>query len=128
MKNKIFYIITALIFSFCFINYSCAEETDLNTMVQQSSMPSDEEIRATIKKFNFNKTQEEYLFKETKRRLEEMYSNQNFAPILNGETTLNTQALENEAASTTEQNATTSETVRVRKYSKHAPLTRRSKN
>jgi hypothetical protein len=91
MKNKILCIVTALLFSFCFMNYSVAEETeDLNTVIQASSMPSDAEIMETIRKFNFSKAQEEYLFKETKRKLTEMYSNKDFRAVTAGETTLKT--------------------------------------
>ena len=89
MKNKILCIVTALLFSFCFMNYSVADETeDLNTVIQASSMPSDAEIMETIRKFNFDKAQEEYLFKETKRKLQEMYSNKNFSVVTSGDTTL----------------------------------------
>ena len=85
-----------VIFSFCFTNYSVAEENiDINTAIQQSTMPSDAEIMETVRKFNFDKAQEEYLFKETKRKLKELYSNKNFATITSGETTIDTSSLEN---------------------------------
>ena len=84
-----------LVFSFCFTNYSIAqEEVDINTAIQQTTMPTDAEIMETIRKFNFDKAQEEYLFKETKRKLIEMYSNKNFSQITAGESTLNTENLD----------------------------------
>ena len=96
MKNKILYIAMAVMFSFCFMNYSKAEETsDLNTIIQESAMPSDAEIMETIRKFNFDKAQEEYLFKETKRKLNEIYTNKNFQTITSGESTIDTKKLEN---------------------------------
>ena len=86
----------ALMFSFCFMNYSSADETeDLNAIIQNSSMPTDAEIMETIRKFNFDKAQEEYLFKETKKKLQDMYSNKNFSPVTSGDTTLDTSKLEN---------------------------------
>ena len=96
MKNKILYIVMAIVFSFCFANYTKADETtDLNAMVQQTSMPTDAEIMETVRKFNFDKAQEEYLFKETKRKLNEIYSNKNFTPITKGDSTIDTAPLEN---------------------------------
>lgn len=101
MKNKILYIATAVLFSLSFINYTKADEVqDLNTVIQQTTMPSDAEIMETIRKFNFDKSQEEYLFKETKRKLKELYSNKDFSSILTGETTLDTTTLENKEIKT----------------------------
>ncbi len=90
MKNKILYIVMTIVFSFCFMNYTNAEENpqDINAMVQQTSMPSDAEIMETIRKYNFDKAQEEYLFKETKKKLIELYSNKNFKAVTTGESTL----------------------------------------
>ena len=91
MKNKILYIALSVIFSFCFMNYSFADENiDINSAIQQTTMPTDAEIMETIRKFNFSKAQEEYLFKETKRKLTEMYSNKDFSAVTTGETTLKT--------------------------------------
>ena len=85
----------AVVFSFCFMNYSKAEETtDLSTMIIQSTMPTDAEIMETIRKFNFDKSQEEYLFKETKKKLQDLYSNKNFSSITSGESTLDTTNVE----------------------------------
>ena len=97
MKNKILYIVMTLVFSFCFMNYSVADENeqDLNTIIQQTNMPTDAEIMETVRKFNFDKSQEEYLFKETKRKLNELYSNKNFSAITTGDTTIDTTPLEN---------------------------------
>jgi len=39
---------------------------------QEFTMPSDEEIKAVLEQFNFNEKQREYLFKETKKKFEEM--------------------------------------------------------
>ena len=101
MKNKILYIVMTLLFSFCFMNYSKADEAEnINTIVEQSTMPSDTEIMETIRKFNFDKAQEEYLFKETKRKLKELYSNKNFSSITSNETTLDTSNLENKEIKT----------------------------
>ena len=110
MKNKILYIVITLIFSFCFMNYSVAEEeTDINTTIEQTSMPTDAEIMETIRKFNFNKAQEEYLFKETKRKLNEIYSNKNFSPVTSGETTIDTTNID-------------LENVKTKKYSRRSKI------
>ncbi len=107
MKKKFLYIFLSLLFMFS-AGY-CEENANISP--QAITMPSDEEIMQTIDKFNFSKEQKEYLFKETKKSLIEMYKNQNFAPILEGETTL----LDN--SSETKEKAT-----KVKKYSKHDSL------
>ena len=66
------------------INFVLANEAfNLQEAVKTSPMPTDEEIRETIKKYNFDKAQQDYLFKEMKKNLEELYSNKNFQPVLN---------------------------------------------
>ena len=66
------------------MNFALADEVfNLQEAVKNSPMPTDEEIRETIKKYNFDKTQQDYLFKEMKKNLEELYSNKNFQPVLN---------------------------------------------
>lgn len=121
MKNKILYIITALVFSFCFMNYSMAQEADLSSMVSQTTMPSDEEILQTIRKFNFDKSQEEYLFKETKKKLIELYSNKNFSSVIQGESTINQNLQQQEILN----NSSQTQTVRSKKYASHPSLTKR---
>lgn len=127
MKNKIIYIAMAVIFSFCFMNYSTAQEKDLSEMVKSSSMPSDEEIMQTIKKYNFDKAKEEHLFKETKKSLMELYSNNNFSPILQGENTVNQNLIEQETLNNSANSQTTIKTEKTKKYASHPALTRRKK-
>ncbi len=47
---------------------------------QEINIPTDEEIWATIKKFNIDKSQEQYVFEETKRKLIEIYANKENLP------------------------------------------------
>ena len=95
MKNKILYIALSVIFSFCFMNYSSADENiDINSAIRQTTMPTDAEIMETIRKFNFSKAQEEYLFKETKRKLNELYTNKNFSVVTSGDNTIDTSKTE----------------------------------
>ncbi len=112
MKKKFIYLALSLLF---LLGAGYCEEGLENTF-KTTSMPTDEEIMQTIDKFNFSKEQKEYLFKETKKRLLEMYENQNFAPILEGDTTL----IDN--SSKTKEQAT-----KTKKYSKHDSLMKRDK-
>ena len=57
----------------CFTGIAFADY-DFSKAVQNSSMPTDAEIRAIISKFNFDEDQKEVIFKETKMRLQEIYS------------------------------------------------------
>ena len=67
--KKIFLILAVI----CFTGIAFADY-DFSKAVQNSSMPTDAEIRAIISKFNFDEDQKEVIFKETKLRLQEMYS------------------------------------------------------
>lgn len=115
MKKKILYLSIAVLFSFCAMNFVNAQEENLEQMVNSTSMPTDEEIRATIQKFNFDKTQQEYLFKETKKRLEEMYAEKKLPETNNSENVI----LENFGQESEKQ------AVEEKKYSNHEPLTRK---
>ncbi len=68
MKKLTFLFLSLLLF----LNVALAQ--DENTIQNALTMPSDEEIRAAIDKFNFSPKEKEQLFKETKKRLEEMFS------------------------------------------------------
>ena len=58
--KKIFYIITVVFFLFANL-----------TIAQELTMATDEEIRAAIEKFNIDKSQKEFVFQETKKKLTE---------------------------------------------------------
>lgn len=94
--KKITLMLLALSFSF-----ALASEIDINNLSNLDRMPTDEEIMRVIDKYNFDETKKDFLFKETKRKLEQMYN------------------------SNTSSNG--SSTSSRRKYSKHEPLTRRSR-
>lgn len=68
---------------FCLLSFcSFAHEIDMSKLQTENiiptnfTMPSDEEIRATINTFNFDEKQKEILFKETKKKLQEMCDKQ----------------------------------------------------
>ena len=71
MKKIIFTFI-----SLCFMGIVFAD-IDFTEAIQSTSMPTDAEIRNTISQFNFDEKQKEELFKETKKKLQEIYSGQN---------------------------------------------------
>lgn len=68
-------ILYALILCF-FVGFAVAQ-TDISQTLNNSTMPTDDEIRAVISRFDFDKNQKEMLFKETKKKLQELYSSQN---------------------------------------------------
>ena len=51
-----------------------------NLTYAKTSMPSDEQIRAVIDKYDFNDEEKEYVFIQTKERLKEIYNNKNILP------------------------------------------------
>lgn len=111
MKKSLIYFLFSALFLF---NVSVFAEDDLQTDMQNLKMPTDEEIMETIKKFNFDKTQQEYLFKETKRKLQDMYSNQDFSSVFEGDSTLIDDSEEVKA-----------QTKHTKKYSSHDDLSKR---
>ncbi len=68
-------IIYTIVFC-CFMSFAMAE-IDFSQAISTTTMPTDAEIRATIAKFNFTPEQQEAIFKDTKKRLQEMYSSKN---------------------------------------------------
>ena len=68
--KKLFFIVL-LLFSVVF-----AFEQNQN----QTTMPSDEQIKAVIDKYDFNDEEKEYVFMQTKERLKEIYNNKNILP------------------------------------------------
>ena len=78
--KKIFYLLVILI-SFCNINLAQNQETiNFQNILNSATMPTDEEIKSAIKQFNIDESQEEYVFQETKRQLNEIFSNQGKLP------------------------------------------------
>lgn len=62
----------------------CANADELiiqQSVVNLENKPTDEEIKATIEKYNFDKKQKEVLFKQMKKEINEMYQdNKNDCP------------------------------------------------
>lgn len=89
------------------------------------SMPTDEEIMQTIKKYNFDENQQNYLFKETKKKLQEIYSiEQESAQETIKPSQTATYSTSNKRTVKSEK----SSMERKKKYTSHQPLTRRSEN
>lgn len=115
--KKIIYLILLLFMSFTLVqNVQAQDIQDLRL----DRMPSDAEIRNVIDKYDFDAEQKEYLFRETKRKLQYMYNqNATMGQVLGNSQEIMT----NPSASA----ASSKETVdNGKKYAKHAPLTRRS--
>lgn len=66
--KKIVYLI-----SFMLLFGAFASEVDFTPALNSTTMPTDEEIRAVISQFNFDKDTQEVLFKDTKKKLKEIY-------------------------------------------------------
>ncbi len=126
MKKNLF---TAMLFlMFCgFNNISyCEQIPDMNTIVSQTSMPTDAQIREVINKYDFDENQKEYLFKETKRKLQEIYAQKGKNVPLSSNLNMPLDpALLN--ATQNMQNSSTLSGQKKKKYANHDPLTRRNR-
>ena len=49
-------------------------EVDFDQVLKTTSMPTDSEIKAVISQFDFDEKTKQQLFKETKKKLQQMYS------------------------------------------------------
>ena len=124
---KKFLILLGLIF---FVNNSAiAQQMNNNEQnLNLGTMPTDEEILQTIQKYNFDKSQEEFLFRETKKKLEKMYSDPNYANemLKNGIENQNLPDVEK-----TDRNIDMPEPAvknpKKKKYTNHDPLIKRKK-
>jgi len=117
MKRVLNFLFAILLIS----SFACAQNIDakVNDALNTTSMPTDEEIMQTLEKFNFSQSQKEQLFKETKKQLQEMYSTKDASKLLEAVK----QYPEMEAIMPEQQ----TQPKRVKKYTNHDPLTRRSK-
>lgn len=66
--KKIF-VVLALLLSFC----AFADEKSNQNIINSSIKPTDEEIKATLEKYDFDKKQKEVLFKQMKKQIDDMY-------------------------------------------------------
>ncbi len=71
MKKILYTILVSFFMVAAFADY------DFTSAIQNSSMPTDAEIRQIISQFNFTKEQQEAIFKDTKKKLQVMYSGKN---------------------------------------------------
>ena len=68
--------IILMFLALCFMGIALAD-VDFAAAIKNSSMPTDAEIRRTLAQFNFDAQQQEELFKEIKKKLQQIYSGQN---------------------------------------------------
>ena len=73
MKKILYTILISCFMCMAFADY------DFSGAIQNTSMPTDDEIRAIISQFNFTKEQQDAIFKDTKKKLQIMYSGKNAA-------------------------------------------------
>ncbi len=81
----------------CFMSYSVMADTDFTSAIQSTKMPSDAEIMEIISKFNFNDEQKQIIFKDTKKKLQQMYSSKNNMSQTNADLNLYMKVMDNEA-------------------------------
>jgi len=72
--KKIIYVFLA----FCFMGIAFAD-IDFSEAINNSTMPTDAEIRHVISQFDFNQEQQDEVFKYTKKKLREIYSTNNMS-------------------------------------------------
>lgn len=115
-------ILLFVFLSLVFAPIQAQETFQLTGQEEIGQMPTDEEIMQIIQKYNFDANQQEYLFKETKRKLQEIYQ-------LAGEQAVQTQKEEVKTTAPkvkySKIKTSTSSMKRKKKYTSHPPLTRR---
>lgn len=109
--RKIIYSFLVMTTAFCL-----ADNVNLQDLPPLERMPSDAEIMKVINKYDFDSEQKAYLFKETKRKLQLLMQQQN--------QNVGVKSNSKRSSSVIYDNA---EVQSDKKYTKHAPLTRRSK-
>lgn len=111
------------LFLFLFMSFNLAQSVLAQDVqgLRLDRMPTDAEIRNVINKYDFDAEQKEYLFRETKRKLQIMYSqNASMGQVLGNSQEITTSPQIQSPASSNQP------TDNGKKYAKHAPLTRRS--
>ena len=51
------------------------DTSKVDLSIENTKMPTDDEIKAVIETFDFDNKQKEYLFKEVKKKLQDIYKN-----------------------------------------------------
>ena len=80
----------------CFMPYIATADTDFTQVIESSNMPSDAKIMETLSKFNLNEEQKNVVFKDTKKKLQEMYSSKNNTDSANADLNLYLKLMEHE--------------------------------
>ncbi len=117
-----------LLFVFMFLVFTPikAQETlQITGQEEIGQMPSDEEIMKIIQKYNFDANQQEYLFKETKRKLQEIYQMAGAQTSEVEQETATQSAPKVEYSKTKTSKKSNNSMQRKKKYTSHPPLTRR---
>lgn len=117
--KKILCILSSILLS-ASIAFAQDELSNIADIINNTTMPTDEEIMETIEKFNFTKEQQQQLFKETKKQLEQIYKDGNADSFIQSQTAL-------PEVQKTDRNLNIEPPKlkdRPKKYSNHPPLTR----
>ncbi len=121
--KKIFYLFF-IFASLCSISFAQTQETNYKNVLNSSSIPSDEEIRAAIKQFNVDESQEEYIFQETKKQLNQIFLNEGKLPEIEN-FNLNNFGQELEKQTIEGVGSSNDSKGKTKKYSKHDPIFKR---
>ena len=90
--KKIFCILSLI----CFMSCAAIADTDFTQAIQSTKMPSDAEIMEILSRFNLNEEQKKVIFKDTKKKLQEMYSSPNNTDSTNADLNLYLKLMEHE--------------------------------
>lgn len=90
--KKLFCILSLIFFMSC----TAMADTDFTKAIESSKMPTDAEIMALLSKFNLNEEQKNVVFKDTKKKLQEMYSSKNNTDSANADLNLYLKVMEHE--------------------------------
>ena len=85
-----------ILFLICFMPYIAIADTDFTQAIESTKMPSDAQIMETLSKFNLNEEQKNVVFKDTKKKLQEMYSSKNNTDSANADLNMYLKLMEHE--------------------------------
>lgn len=124
MKKILYFLFSILFIS----NIAFAQDlaTQMNTALNTTTMPSDEQIMQMINKFGLPQDQKELLFQQTKQQLQQLYETKNADALIQSQfgSYENAQNMLPEIEKMMQNSGSTSSNERVKKYSNHPPLTR----
>lgn len=111
-----------IILSISLLLFACA--VFVPCLAQEDAMPSDKEIMEAIEKFNFDETQKEFLFKETKKKLQQMQESGEIGALIQ-QHAVEEDFGESSPTQTTGVSRSKSSDVKKKKYASHDPLVKK---